>query len=239
MELPAGSSASTPANSAKNNPFSIDYILWSSFYAQQQKFQQQQQQQKSSPDLCLSPQLQQQQQHQHQQDHQHQQQQQQLMASARSASFLQNQMAMQAHPNAISNALDQLNVQLNQHHQQQNHQQNLSHHQNHHHHHHHHHLQQPQNSAALLSTINMSHHHQHGLIKQQDCKSQQPVLAAPTTHNGTGSSKNKKHTRPTFSGHQIYVLEKTFEAAKYLAGPERAKLAYQLGMSESQVKVSV
>lgn len=33
------------------------------------------------------------------------------------------------------------------------------------------------------------------------------------------------------------MLEKTFEQAKYLAGPERAKLAYQLAMSESQVKV--
>lgn len=48
----------------------------------------------------------------------------------------------------------------------------------------------------------------------------------------------KKHTRPTFSGHQIFALEKTFEQTKYLAGPERARLAYALGMSESQVKVS-
>ena len=68
---------------------------------------------------------------------------------------------------------------------------------------------------------------------------------APAANGGSGaaaagnSGKNKKHTRPTFSGHQIYVLEKTFEQAKYLAGPERAKLAYQLAMSESQVKVSV
>ncbi|KAG8233026.1 hypothetical protein J437_LFUL012166 [Ladona fulva] len=46
----------------------------------------------------------------------------------------------------------------------------------------------------------------------------------------------KKHTRPTFSGQQIFALEKTFEQTKYLAGPERAKLAYALGMSESQVK---
>ncbi|KAI2811850.1 hypothetical protein RDWZM_000979 [Blomia tropicalis] len=52
-----------------------------------------------------------------------------------------------------------------------------------------------------------------------------------------GKDGKKKHTRPTFSGHQIYVLEKTFEQTKYLAGPERAKLAYALGMSESQVKV--
>ena len=33
-------------------------------------------------------------------------------------------------------------------------------------------------------------------------------------------------------------MEKTFEQTKYLAGPERAKLAYALGMTESQVKVS-
>ncbi|ESN91692.1 hypothetical protein HELRODRAFT_135991, partial [Helobdella robusta] len=47
----------------------------------------------------------------------------------------------------------------------------------------------------------------------------------------------QKHTRPTFSGHQIFALEKTFEQTKYLAGPERARLAFALGMSESQVKV--
>lgn len=56
---------------------------------------------------------------------------------------------------------------------------------------------------------------------------------------GTGEHDGgkKKHTRPTFSGQQIFALEKTFEQTKYLAGPERAKLAYALGMSESQVKV--
>jgi len=53
-------------------------------------------------------------------------------------------------------------------------------------------------------------------------------------HSATGS---KKHTRPTFSGHQIFTLEKTFEQTKYLAGPERTRLAYALGMSEGQVKV--
>ncbi|TRY60192.1 hypothetical protein DNTS_003802 [Danionella cerebrum] len=49
------------------------------------------------------------------------------------------------------------------------------------------------------------------------------------------SAGKKKHTRPTFSGHQIFALEKTFEQTKYLAGPERARLAYSLGMTESQV----
>lgn len=58
---------------------------------------------------------------------------------------------------------------------------------------------------------------------------------------GMGHDKDakKKHTRPTFSGQQIFALEKTFEQTKYLAGPERAKLAYALGMTESQVKVSI
>lgn len=54
---------------------------------------------------------------------------------------------------------------------------------------------------------------------------------------GDHEGGKKKHTRPTFSGQQIFALEKTFEQTKYLAGPERAKLAYALGMSESQVKV--
>jgi len=53
-----------------------------------------------------------------------------------------------------------------------------------------------------------------------------------------GAGTRRKHTRPTFSGHQIFALEKTFEQTKYLAGPERARLAFALGMSESQVKVS-
>lgn len=71
-------------------------------------------------------------------------------------------------------------------------------------------------------------------------------LGCQQTMTGTGGGGageheggKKKHTRPTFSGQQIFALEKTFEQTKYLAGPERAKLAYALGMSESQVKVSL
>ena len=53
------------------------------------------------------------------------------------------------------------------------------------------------------------------------------------------SDHKKTHqTRPTFTGHQIFALEKTFEQTKYLAGPERAELASRLEMSEGQVKVS-
>lgn len=59
------------------------------------------------------------------------------------------------------------------------------------------------------------------------------------SHQNHDKDGKKKHTRPTFSGQQIFALEKTFEQTKYLAGPERAKLAYALGMTESQVKVSI
>lgn len=64
---------------------------------------------------------------------------------------------------------------------------------------------------------------------------------SPVTKPGDGETptavQSRKHTRPTFSGHQIFVLEKTFEQTKYLAGPERARLALALGMTEGQVKV--
>ncbi|XP_037353291.1 homeobox protein Nkx-6.2 [Talpa occidentalis] len=65
-----------------------------------------------------------------------------------------------------------------------------------------------------------------------------PRLAGPA-QAGAALDKDgkKKHSRPTFSGQQIFALEKTFEQTKYLAGPERARLAYSLGMTESQVKV--
>ncbi|XP_061412225.1 homeobox protein Nkx-6.1-like [Lethenteron reissneri] len=55
--------------------------------------------------------------------------------------------------------------------------------------------------------------------------------------SGLERDPRRKQTRPTFSGQQIFALEKTFEQTKYLAGPERARLAFSLGMSESQVKV--
>ncbi|CAL8068626.1 unnamed protein product [Calicophoron daubneyi] len=58
-----------------------------------------------------------------------------------------------------------------------------------------------------------------------------------TSDGSVEKDGKRKHTRPTFSGQQIFALEKTFEQTKYLAGPERARLAYYLGMSESQVKV--
>jgi hypothetical protein len=56
---------------------------------------------------------------------------------------------------------------------------------------------------------------------------------------GNESTKDlkRKSSRPTFTGNQIFALEKMFENTKYLAGTERSRLACQLAMSEAQVKV--
>ncbi|XP_065282803.1 homeobox protein Nkx-6.1-like isoform X6 [Dermacentor albipictus] len=91
-----------------------------------------------------------------------------------------------------------------------------------------------------------SRHNCRAVVLRADVQQTQPAATAASAgalphcavaQNCLDKDGKKKHTRPTFSGHQIYVLEKTFEQTKYLAGPERAKLAYALGMSESQVKV--
>ncbi|KAI9545495.1 hypothetical protein NQZ68_036482 [Dissostichus eleginoides] len=68
--------------------------------------------------------------------------------------------------------------------------------------------------------------------------SSDPLSSDPLDHGSVLLDRDgkRKHTRPTFSGQQIFALEKTFEQTKYLAGPERARLAYSLGMTESQVK---
>lgn len=175
MELPTGS----PSNAASKNPFSIDYILWSSFYAQQQ-----------IKDIRMNPNYSHQvlqnnlHHHPHNQQHQHQQQQPQT-----------TQNPHQQHPVQQSSA-----YQSNQH--------------------------TPTNMQRSSVSSN--------IITEKQDQTGHPAVGQP---NANASNRNKKHTRPTFTGQQIYVLEKTFEQAKYLAGPERAKLAYQLAMSESQVKV--
>lgn len=49
-------------------------------------------------------------------------------------------------------------------------------------------------------------------------------------------NKKKKKARTTFSGRQIFELEKQFEAKKYLSSNERAEIASTLNVTETQVK---
>lgn len=49
--------------------------------------------------------------------------------------------------------------------------------------------------------------------------------------------KKKKKARTTFTGKQIYELEKKFENKKYLSSTERAEMATLLTVTETQVKI--
>ena len=49
------------------------------------------------------------------------------------------------------------------------------------------------------------------------------------------NNKKKKKARTTFSGRQIFELEKQFEAKKYLSSSERAEIASLLNVTETQV----
>lgn len=55
--------------------------------------------------------------------------------------------------------------------------------------------------------------------------------------NGGYENKKKKKARTTFSGRQIFELEKQFEAKKYLSSSERAEIASLLNVTETQVKI--
>ena len=54
---------------------------------------------------------------------------------------------------------------------------------------------------------------------------------------GSGESKKKK-ARTTFTGKQIYELERKFESKKYLTATERSDLATLLQVTETQVRQS-
>ena len=49
--------------------------------------------------------------------------------------------------------------------------------------------------------------------------------------------KKKKKARTTFTGRQIFELEKQFEEKKYLTATERSDMAALLNVTETQVKI--
>ncbi|XP_054261545.1 homeobox protein MSX-1-like [Macrosteles quadrilineatus] len=55
-------------------------------------------------------------------------------------------------------------------------------------------------------------------------------------HSSDGDRKRKK-ARTTFTGRQIFELERQFELKKYLSSSERADMAKLLGVTETQVKI--
>ena len=53
---------------------------------------------------------------------------------------------------------------------------------------------------------------------------------------GKDGEKKKKKARTTFTGRQIFELEKQFEQKKYLSSSERAEMATLLNVTETQVQ---
>jgi hypothetical protein len=66
-----------------------------------------------------------------------------------------------------------------------------------------------------------------------------PVLnnvLSPGLENGSSSDKKRKKARTTFTGKQIYELERQFEIKKYLSSSERSEMARLLNVTETQVR---
>lgn len=54
-----------------------------------------------------------------------------------------------------------------------------------------------------------------------------------------GEAKKKKKARTTFTGRQIFELEKQFELKKYLSSSERSEMAKLLNVTETQVGITL
>ena len=54
--------------------------------------------------------------------------------------------------------------------------------------------------------------------------------------NNDGNEDLKKKMRTTFTGKQIFELEKSFESKKYLSSAERAEIATSLDVTQQQVR---
>ncbi|XP_061401551.1 streptococcal hemagglutinin-like [Musca vetustissima] len=68
-----------------------------------------------------------------------------------------------------------------------------------------------------------------------------PAVSMETTEDdsdsGSTDARRKKKARTTFTGRQIFELEKQFEIKKYLSSSERTEMAKLLNVTETQVKI--
>lgn len=73
-----------------------------------------------------------------------------------------------------------------------------------------------------------------------DCDSPPPyntLTLSPSTMDDGITSHRKKRSRAAFSHAQVFELERRFAQQRYLSGPERAELAKNLRLTETQVKI--
>lgn len=68
-------------------------------------------------------------------------------------------------------------------------------------------------------------------------KTQKRVVKGKIDKDNNKTNKKKKKARTTFTGRQIFELEKQFDAKKYLTASERSDMAALLNVTETQVKI--
>lgn len=68
-------------------------------------------------------------------------------------------------------------------------------------------------------------------------KNQKRVVKGKIDKDNSKANKKKKKARTTFTGRQIFELEKQFDAKKYLTASERSDMAALLNVTETQVKI--
>ncbi|CAJ0949357.1 unnamed protein product, partial [Mesorhabditis belari] len=71
-------------------------------------------------------------------------------------------------------------------------------------------------------------------VIETTAESRKPTISSSKK---TSTKSSKKKARTTFTGRQIYELERQFDAKKYLSSSERQELARLLNVTETQVKI--
>lgn len=70
-------------------------------------------------------------------------------------------------------------------------------------------------------------------------KAHSQEMAEDSSEDSSQDARRKKKARTTFTGRQIFELEKQFEVKKYLSSSERAEMAKLLNVTETQVSKTV
>ncbi|XP_058039119.1 homeobox protein DLX-3 isoform X1 [Ahaetulla prasina] len=82
---------------------------------------------------------------------------------------------------------------------------------------------------------------QYGPFRDQQLPSQETVAVKeepePEVRMVNGKAKKIRKPRTIYSSYQLAALQRRFQKAQYLALPERAELAAQLGLTQTQVKI--
>ncbi|XP_060537375.1 hematopoietically-expressed homeobox protein hhex-like [Cylas formicarius] len=99
--------------------------------------------------------------------------------------------------------------------------------------------EQPLDLKVPVPQIETNHHFQQQSQQHQQQQRQSQIdTAQPTIVDETAENKKgKKKARTTFTGRQIFELEKQFEQKKYLSSSERSEMAKLLNVTETQVKI--